>query len=104
MSSTNNSRLAARKSSTDKPSARPGPGCTRTLDATVAHTASGSVTGANSHNHAPSGNSPMTSSAAWSARRVLPTPPSPVKVTSDDRHTSSATDAISVSRPTNVVI
>ena len=45
----------------------------------------------------------MTSAATWSARRVLPTPPTPVNVTSDDRQTSSASDAISASRPTNVV-
>ena len=58
---------------------------TRKLAASVSHTAAGSVTGANSHNHAPSGNSATTSAATCRARRVLPTPPTPVSVTSDDR-------------------
>ena len=67
------------------------------------HTASGSVTGASSHNHAPSGNSATSSAATWSARRVLPTPPTPVSVTSGDHARTPTTFAISVSRPTNVV-
>ena len=70
----------------------------------MSHTASGSVTGANSHSQAPSGKSVTTSAATWRARRVLPTPPTPVRVTNDDVRTSSASDSISASRPTKVVI
>jgi hypothetical protein len=84
LSSTTNSRFAARYSSTDSSGLRPGNACTRKLAASVSHTAPGSVTGANSHNHTPSGNASTTSAATWSARRVLPTPPTPVTVTNDD--------------------
>ena len=81
MSSTNNSRFAARYSSTDSSSAPAGQRLHPQHAASVSHTASGSATGASSHNHAPSGNSATTSAATWSARRVLPTPPTPVSVT-----------------------
>ena len=42
---------------------------------------SGSRTAASSHSHAPSGNRGSTSAATCNARRVLPTPPTPVNVT-----------------------
>ncbi len=50
-------------------------------DATASGTAAGSPTGANSTNHTPSPKSGTNSAATWTARRVLPTPPTPVNVT-----------------------
>ena len=84
LSSTSNNRFAARYSSTDSSRLRPGKACTRNDAASVSHTASGSATGANSHSHAPLGKSATTSAATCNARRVLPTPPTPVRVTNDD--------------------
>ena len=54
----------------------------RTPPRTRRRTPSGSRTAASSHNHAPSRNRGSTSAATCSARRVLPTPPTPVSVTS----------------------
>ena len=53
-----------------------------TLLATASGTAAGSPTGASSTSHTPSGNSAASSAATCTARRVLPTPPTPVRVTS----------------------
>ena len=53
----------------------------------------GSPTAASSTIHAPSGNSPASSAPTSSAIRVLPTPPTPVSVTSCRSRTSSATSA-----------
>ena len=98
MSSTSNNRFAVRYSSADSSRLRPGNGCTRRLAARVSHTAPGSVTDANSQSHAPSGNLATTSVATCNARRVLPTPPTPVSVTSGASRTSSASDATWVHR------
>ena len=45
---------------------------------------SGSSTGASSHSHTPSGCSGSTAAPTWSARRVLPTPPTPTIETRRD--------------------
>ena len=63
---------------------RPGAACTPSVAATTWTSASGSSAAASSHNHAPSGKRGSTSAATWSARRVLPTPPTPVRVTRRD--------------------
>ena len=44
---------------------------------------------ASSQNHAPSAKRGTTSAATWTARRVLPTPPVPVRVTSDASSSAS---------------
>ena len=49
--------------------------------ATASGTAAGSVTAASSNNQTPSGNSSASRAATSVARRVLPTPPTPVNVT-----------------------
>ena len=56
---------------------------------------------ASSHSHAPSGKRGRSSAATWRASRVLPTPPTPVTVTSRDDWSASATQASSSWRPTN---
>ena len=64
---------------------------------------SGSFVAASSHNHTPSANRGSNSAATCIARRVLPTPPTPVSVTSRDSSSAFATPATSSSRPTNDV-
>ena len=66
-------------------------------------TPSGSETGPSGTSHVPSGYFGAASAAACSARRVFPTPPTPVIVTSLDDSRSSSTPETSVSRPTNDV-
>src|SRR5438874_6936912 len=48
--------------------------------ATAWRTRVGSAIAASSTNHTPSANASCTAAPAWSARRVLPTPPAPVRV------------------------
>ena len=74
-----------------------------TASATAWNMSTSSLAVASSQNHTPSGNRGSNSAATCNANRVLPTPPAPVSVTSDNRQTSSVTDAISASRPTNDV-
>ena len=59
------------------------PGCwvMPSTAATASGTAAGSVTAASSKNQTPSGNSSASRAATSVARRVLPTPPTPVNVT-----------------------
>ena len=59
--------------------------------AIAAGTEVGSPTDASSTSHTPSGNSPATSAPTSRASRDLPTPPTPVSVTSEFDRTSSAT-------------
>ena len=58
------------------------------VDATACATASGLATGANSTAQTPSGNPSTRDHASSAARRVFPTPPTPVSVTSRCRVTS----------------
>src|SRR5690606_24490497 len=60
-------------------------------------------TDANSAQRTPSENSPARRTATSSARRVLPLPPGPVRVTSRSEAASARTATISASRPTKVV-
>ncbi len=92
MSSRRSNRFGARYSRVESSRLRPRCAWTRSVAATVSHAASGSVTGASSQNHAPSGNSATTSAATCSASRVLPTPPTPVNVTNGDLRSISASD------------
>ena len=69
--------------------------------AMAAGTEAGSPIDASSTIHTPSVNSPATSAPTSRARRVLPTPPTPVRVTSRLDRTSSATSATTFSRPTS---
>ena len=83
---------------------RPACGVTPNTAATASGTAAGSPTGANSTSHTPSENSPVSSAATWIARRVLPTPPTPVRVTSRWARTCSASSFTAISRPTKLVV
>ncbi len=79
-------------------------GVTPNAVATTSGTAAGSPTGANSTSHSPSANSPASSAATWIAMRVLPTPPTPVRVTSRWALTCSASSFTATSRPTKLVV
>ena len=103
LSSTRSSSFARRKSSSASPNGRPVRGATASAVATARGMPSYSITDARSQNQAPSGSRDATSAATWSASRVLPTPPTPIRVTSGPSATSSETRANSVSRPTKVV-
>ena len=73
---------------------------TPSVPASEGVTRSGSRSGASACHVRPSGNSSAASAAAWSARRVLPLPPGPVRVTSRARLASSlAISATSALRP-----
>ena len=79
-------------------------GVTPNTAATASGTAAGSPTGANSTSHTPSENSPVSSAATCTARRVFPTPPTPVRVTSRWARTCSASSFTATSRPTKLVV
>ena len=74
---------------------------TRNTAATAAATPSGSRTGASSTSHAPSRYLGSTSAATCNAKRVLPTPPTPVTVTTRDVSRAFATRDTSFFRPMN---
>ena len=77
---------------------------TPSVAATTCAIDSASSAAASSQNHAPSGKRGSTSAATWIASRVLPTPPTPVRVTSARRSAApSRSRASSSSRPTNDV-
>src|SRR6478672_3020657 len=65
---------------------------------TASGTAAGSATAANSKTQTPSGNSSARPAATSVARRVLPTPPTPVK------RSAALTSSTSDSRPIKLVI
>ena len=92
------------------PGASPAPIAVSAVPATSAGSARG-ARGARSTNHTPPGHGQpsgapapaSTPAAAWSARRVLPTPPAPVSVTSARAASSRRTSASSRPRPTKLV-
>ena len=81
----------------------PGRGCTPSTAATTSWSERSSVAAASSQSHAPSGYSVRAAAATCVARRVLPTPPTPVSVTIRASRSVSATISSSCSRPTNDV-
>ena len=83
---------------------RPAWGVTPNPVATTSATAAGSPRGASSISHTPSGNSGTSSAATWRARRVLPTPPTPVKVTRRWVRTSVTSSSMAPARPTKLVV
>ena len=103
LSSTTSACFCATVSVTTSSSRRAGGGTIRNVAASASHTPFGSVTAASSQSHAPSGKSLAAVAATSNARRVLPTPPTPVSVISGDAVTSSARCFTSSSRPTKVV-
>jgi hypothetical protein len=90
---------SARASSGARVPARSAP----TARAIPATTCSGRVTAARATNTMPAAKRSPRPSATATARRVLPTPPGPLKVTSRARSSSPPTSAISSWRPTNEV-
>ena len=84
LSSTNRSCLLASISRSESSSDCPLLLVRRNAAATASTTPSGSRTGASSTSHAPSRYSGSTSAATCNAKRVLPTPPTPVIVTTRD--------------------
>ena len=102
LSSTSSSALLVRKNSTTLPAVdRPVRGRARNAARTACAIISPSPAACSSHSHAPSRKDGSWSAAACSARRVLPTPPGPVTVTSGDRAIAAASPASSSARPTN---
>ena len=81
---------------------RPRPGAPTAARA-AAGTSAPAASGARSTNQTPSGYPSMASAAACRARRVLPVPPVPVRVSSRVVARSRATSASSRSRPTKLV-
>ena len=92
LSSTSSSRFVPRYSSTDSSRLRPGDGCTpKTRRQRRPTRASGIASPARARTATHRrGTRATTSAATCSASRVLPTPPTPVSVTSDGRGPSSA--------------
>ena len=84
--------------------ARPGTSRTPRVCATTWGTSSASVSTARSISHTPSTYSSDTSAATRRARRVLPHPPAPVKVSSRDDPRSRLISSICCSRPMKRVV
>ena len=81
LSNTNNRTLPSNAAATLSLTLLPGCWVMPSTAATASGTAAGSVTAASSNNQTPSGNSSASRAATSVARRVLPTPPTPVNVT-----------------------
>ena len=80
---------------------RPCRGCTSRVAAINCSIASALPADANSHSHTPSRNSGRTSPATCTAKRVFPTPPTPVRVTARDSLSVLIVARTSAVRPTN---
>ncbi len=80
LSNTSSRTLPSRAAATLSATLLPGCWVMPSTAATASGTAAGSVTAANSKNQTPSGNSSPSRAATSVARRVLPTPPTPVNV------------------------
>ena len=76
---------------------------TPSVDTTASGTSRGSSNGASSITQAPCAKLPTIRSTTCNARRVLPAPPVPVRVTSRSEASNELTSAISRSRPMNCV-
>ena len=81
LSNTSSRTVPSSAAATDSLTVLPGCWVMPSTAATASGTAAGSVTAASSKTHTPSGNSSASCAATSSASRVLPTPPTPVKVT-----------------------
>ena len=92
-------RWSITASSPDRPCESPRP----SVLATAVPTSSPSVTGTRSTNQTPSRRSAARPAATAAARRVLPTPPGPVAVTSRLSCSAAVSAATSAARPTNDV-
>ncbi len=102
LSSTSSDRCAARCSNTATSSGCRARSATPSTDAT-AWTTKPCRTGTRSAKAQPDGNDDAASHVTATARRVLPTPPGPTRVTSRASRRASTTPARSCSRPTKVV-
>ena len=103
LSNTNSRTLPSNAAATLSATLFPGCWVMPKTAATASGTAAGSVTAASSKTQTPSGNSSRSRPATSSARRVLPTPPTPVSVTNRCAVTASCTSASSDSLPTRLV-
>ncbi len=102
LSRTSSMCRSERKSTTDSTTPVSADRRTPSAVATAALAAEGSVTGASSHQETPSANGP-DAAAAFIASRVLPTPPTPMRVTSREPASAATASATSWSRPTKLV-
>ena len=94
LSRTSSMCRSERKSTTDSTTPVSADRRTPNAVATAALAAEGSVTGASSHQETPSANGP-DAAAALMASRVLPTPPTPVRVTSREPARAATASATS---------
>ena len=104
LSNTNNRTLPSRAAAIDSLTLFPGCCVMPKTAATASGTAAGSVTAANSKTQTPSENSSASRIATSNARRVLPTPPTPVSVTNRWALTAACSSATSDSRPMKLVV
>ena len=104
LSNTNNRTLPSNAAATDSLTVLPGCWVMPNTAATASGTAAGSVTAASSKTQTPSGNSSPSRPATSNARRVLPTPPTPVNVTNRCVRTAACTSTTSDSRPMKLVV
>ena len=104
LSMTSSTDRSRRKSGRVSAALRSVPSNRPSVRATAARTSVASSRLASGTNHAPSGNAAARRRAVSSARLDLPIPPGPVRVTSRPASSSSASSAISASRPTKLVI
>ena len=104
LSSTNSRTRPSNAPATDSLTLLPGCWMMPNTAATASGTAAGSVTAASSKTQTPSGNSSARLAATSNARRVLPTPPTPVRVTNLCDLTAASISATSDSRPIKRVL
>jgi hypothetical protein len=103
LSNTSNRTRPSNAAATDSLTLLPGCWVMPSTAATASGTAAGSVTAASSKSQIPSGNSSPSGAATSTARRVLPTPPTPVRVTNWCSRRVAFTSASSDSRPISLV-
>ena len=99
LSNTNSRTRPSSAAATDSLTLLPGCSVMPSTAGTTSGTATGSATAANSKTQTPSGNSSTRRAATSSTRRVLPTPPTPISVTSRWVRSAACTSATSCPRP-----
>ena len=104
LSNINSRTRPSNAAATDSLTVLPGCWVMPSTAATASGTAARSVTAASSKSHTPSGNSSASREPTSRARRVLPTPPTPVNVTNRCALTAASISPTSDSRPIKLVM
>ena len=105
LSSSSKSRFSPKKAFSRSSTGWPASSLRSSASAMVGRANAGSRRGARFTKYTPSGNASLSSAATCSARRVLPMPPGPVRVSkrTSSRRSRRPTAATSCSRPMNAV-